>query len=92
MIAQSKTMRALAVNAVSQLQARKVSDVEVIASSKIDATALGAFITGFDLSNYDWSRKGNVEEEDKPKESEDEVDERTKRKAKALDSFVISHE
>ena len=47
-------MRELAAHTVAQLQARKVSDVEVIASSKINADALGAFITSFDLSNYEW--------------------------------------
>ena len=87
-----KTMRALSVNAVSQLQARKVSDVEVIASSHIDADSLAAFMTGFDLSNYEWSQKGDVEEDEKKAEDEKDVDERTKRKRKSIDSFTFSHE
>ena len=58
-------MRDLAVNAVGQLKARKVSDVEVIASSSIDADSLSAFITGFDLSNYEWSQRGDVKEDEK---------------------------
>ena len=92
-IAGTKTMRELAAHTVAQLQARKVSDVEVIASSKINADALGAFITGFDLSNYEWKQKGDVEEDEKDAEKgEEEVDERTKRKEKTLDNFTISHE
>jgi len=86
-------MRELAAHTVAQLQARKVSDVEVIASSKINADALGAFITSFDLSNYEWKQRGDVEEDEKDAEKgEEEVDERTKRKEKTLDNFTISHE
>ena len=47
------------------------------------------------MTNYEWSQKGNVEEEDEKKEDEDdpeEVDERTKRKSKQFDSINICHE
>ena len=65
----------------------------MIASSKINADALGAFITSFDLSNYEWKQRGDVEEDEKDKDTdEDEVDERTKRKEKTLDKFTITHE
>ena len=87
-----KTMRSLAVHTVGQLQARKVSDVEVIASSKISADALGQFINSFDLSNYEWKQKGDIKEEEKEEKDSEEVDERTKRKEKTMDSFTISHE
>ena len=70
-----------------------MSDVEVIASTKIKVDALGTFINSFDLSNYEYSEKGDVEDEKKDEEEDpEEVDERTKRKAKALDHFTISHE
>ena len=87
-------MRELAAHSVGQLQARKVSDVEVIASSKIDPTMLATFYQSFQLSNYEWSQKGDVEDLDEKKddEEEEEVDERTKRKTKTIDSFMIEHE
>ena len=65
----------------------------MIASSKIKVDALGTFINSFDLSNYEYTEKGNVEDEKKDDgEGAEEVDERTKRKQKALDNFTISHE
>ena len=70
-MAQLKTMRDLSVVAVGELKARKVSDVEVIATSAIDADSLSAFITGFELSNYEWSQRGEVEDE---KNDEKDVD------------------
>ena len=90
-MAQLKTMRDLSVVAVGELKARKVSDVEVIATSAIDADSLSAFITGFDLSNYEWSQRGEVEEDEKSDEKD--VDQRIKRRSgKALNSFTFSHE
>ena len=89
---QHESMRELAAHSVGQLQARKVSDVEVLASSKIDPVLLATFHQSFHLSNYEWSQKGNVEDEDEKKDDEEEVDERTKRKTKTLDSFSIEHE
>lgn len=45
------------------------------------------------LSNYEWSRKGNVDDDEKKEDEEEEdVDERTKRKSKTIDSFSIDHE
>ena len=88
-------MRELAAHSVGQLNGRKVADVEVLASSKIKPGHLATFHQSFLLSNYEWSKKGNVEddEEDKKEEEEgEEVDERTKRKVKKMDSFSICHE
>mmetsp|Transcript_7237 Transcript_7237/g.10140 ORF Transcript_7237/g.10140 Transcript_7237/m.10140 type:complete len:179 (-) Transcript_7237:819-1355(-) len=86
-------MRELGAHAVGQLQARKVSDVEVIASGAIEPSLLATFHHSFMLSNYEWSQKGDVEDEDEKKDdTEEEVDERTKRKQKTLDSFTIEHE
>ena len=51
-----------------------MSDVEVIASSKINADALGAFINSFELSNHEWKQRGDVEEDEKDADKdEDEV-------------------
>jgi len=44
------------------------------------------------LTNYEWTKKGNVEEDEKEEDGDEEVDERTKRKSKVLDSFTIEHE
>ena len=61
-----------------------MADVELLASSKITPSHLATFHQSFLLSNYEWSKKGNVEDEEDEKEEEDgeEVDERTKRKEK----------
>jgi len=88
-------MRTLGATAVAQLQGKKASDVEVISSSKIDAELLGVFHNSFFLSNYEWSKKDTTpkpEEDKKDGEEEDEVDERTKRLSKKIDSFTVSHE
>ena len=72
-----------------------MSDVEVLASSKIEPALLATFTNSFMLSNYEWAKKGDVpeDEEDKKEEADDEdVDERTKRKVKTIDSFEIAHE
>ena len=54
---------------------------------------LATFHNSFLLSNYEWSKKGDVkEDEDEKKDDDEEVDERTKRKSKLLDSFTIEHE
>ena len=90
---QMKTMRDLSITVVGALQALKVSDVEVIASSAIDADSLSAFMTGFDLTNYEWSQRGELkEDENKKSEQEEEVDERTNRKVKSIDHFTFHHE
>ena len=58
---------------------------------------LGMFYNSFYLSNYEFSQRGDIpDEEEKEKkdgeEEEEEVDERIKRKKKPLDSFVVCHE
>lgn len=84
-------MRTLGATACVQLQSKKVSDVEIIASSKIDAELLGVFHNSFYLSNYEWTRKTSPKTEDTKTEGE-EVDERTKKVNKKIDNFSISHE
>ena len=85
-------MRELGAHSCTQLQGRKVADVELLASSKINPTHLATFYNSFMLSNYEWSKKGDVEDEKKDDEEDEDVDERTKRKVKTLDSFSIEHE
>jgi leucyl aminopeptidase len=90
-MAQLLNMRTLACTVVAALQARKTNDVEVIASSAIDADSLSAFMTGFDLTNYEWSQRGEVKLDEK-KETEKDVDERLSKKSKSIDNFTFSHE
>jgi len=85
----AKAMRKLGALAVGQLQAKKASDVEVIASEGTDKDLLGVFSNSFVLSNYEWSKKTAPEVEEK---KEEDVDERTKRHSKKIDSFELSHE
>ena len=74
-------MRELAAHSVGQLHGRKIDDVEVLASSKVNPEHLATFHGSFLMSNYEWSKKGNVEEDEKKEDDEgEEVDERTKRK------------
>ena len=71
----------------------KASEVEIIASSKIDPEHLGTFYNSLQLSNYDFSLKSELKEEDsKEKENEDVFDERTKRTKKTIDNIALSHE
>ena len=85
-------MRGLAAHAVGKLQASKISDVELIASSKIDVNLLGVFYNSFHLSNYVDDKRGKVDEEDKKEEEDKDADQRTKRTVKQLDDFTLSHE
>lgn len=85
-----QALRSLGATAVSQLQAMKVSDVEVIASSKIDAEHLGVFYNSMHLSNYEFTLKTDLKDESEPQE--EEKDARCKRSKKTLDSITVSHE
>ena len=69
----------------------KVSDVEVIVSSKIDAEQLGIFYNSMHLSNYKFTLKSGLKDENSEKE-EHESDARTKRTKQTLDSITVSHE
>jgi hypothetical protein len=42
----------------------KASEVEIIASGKIDAEHLGTFYNSLHLSNYEFTLKSNLKEED----------------------------
>jgi hypothetical protein len=67
----------------------KVSEVEIIASSKIDAEHLGIFTNSMHLSNYEFTLKSDIKDEETKDES---TDERTKRTKKTIDSITVSHE
>lgn len=85
-----QALRSLGATAVSQLQAMKVSDVEVIASSKIDAEHLGIFYNSMHLSNYEFTLRTDLK--DDSESQEEEKDARSKRTKKTLDSITVSHE
>jgi len=69
----------------------KASDVEIISSGKIDAEHLGVFYNSLHLSNYEFTLKSNLKDQEDKKE-EGEVDERTKRTKKPIDTIELSHE
>ena len=56
---QAKAIRKLGALTCVQLQAKKTSNVEVIASEGIDKDLLGVFYNSFVLSNYEFSTKTN---------------------------------
>ena len=82
--AKAKNMRGLAATAWTTLTTRKISDVEIIASSKIDVSLLGVFYNSFYLSNWEHDAKGKVEGEEKKADDGEEVDPRTKRTKRAI--------
>lgn len=63
-------MRGLGATAVAQLQAMKVSDVEVIASGKINADHLGVFYNSMHLSNYEFHLRSDMKDEEDTKTDE----------------------
>jgi leucyl aminopeptidase len=80
-------MRKLGALAATQLQAKKVNDVELIASASLDKDLMGVFHNSFALSNYEYTEKTA------PEKSEEEVtDERLNKWRKTIDSFEVSHE
>ena len=92
-----EAMRELGAHTCGQLQARKVSDAQIIATEGIEAGNLSIFYQAMVLTNYDSAQKGDVPETEEEKKKweekpEEEKDERTKRKKKVLDSFSILHE
>ena len=83
-------MRKLGALACGQLQGKKASDVEIIASSEFTPSALGTFWNSFYLSNYEYSTKTPPpEDDDKDKEPEEVEDERTKKWDKKIASFDL---
>jgi hypothetical protein len=52
-----KTLRSLGATAITQLQAMKIMDVEVIVSTSIDVEHLGIFYNSMHLSNYNFTHK-----------------------------------
>jgi leucyl aminopeptidase len=86
-----KAMRTLGATACAQLQAMKVSEVEIIASGKIDAEHLGVFYNSLHLSNYEFTLRSDIKDEEDTK-PEENPDERTKRTKKVIDVISLSHE
>jgi len=81
-----KTLRSLGATAITQLQAVKIIDVEVIVSTSIDVEHLVIFYNSRHLSNYNFTHKtekGGLEEE--------KGDYRLTRTKQTLDNFTFSH-
>jgi hypothetical protein len=60
-------MRELGVTACAQLQSKKCSEVELVASSGVKVDSLAPFYNSFTLSNYDWNLKSKIEDADESK-------------------------
>jgi hypothetical protein len=82
-----KAMYDLGKMAQLSLSARKISSVEVIASSKIQVTALPHFHKAFWLQNFEYSEKSHLDVEIKNTE-----DARSTRHSKVVDEMVLAHE
>jgi hypothetical protein len=71
----------------SALASRKVSNVDILATSKIPATHLHHFSRSFWLSNFEYVEKSYLAEEIKEKD-----DPRSFRHIKTIDSMSLKHE
>lgn len=90
-----KSYRSLGVTACSSLQAKKVTDVEFLVSSKVaDKDLLGIFENSFYLSNYEnnLKRPYQPDEEDDKKEKDEDEDPRSKRITKRVENYSITTE
>ena len=87
-IEQKSTMKSLANKAVTELQAKKCSNVEVLIASSInDQELLGIFLHSFYLTNYEYSFKTQPKKE--PKEQLEDYDPREEKYRKKIDQWVI---
>ena len=87
-----KEMRSLGVKACAELQARKSTDVQIIASEKIPHDLLGIFRNSFALTNYEFSKKTSQEKEDEKKDQDEDFDERIKKVSRRIDNVEITTE
>ena len=71
--------------AAAQLQAMKIAEAEIIASSKIDANLLGDFAAAFISSNFEYSEKSYIDAEEEFKG--DETDSRRQKHSKPVEAF-----
>ena len=53
------------------MQGKKADDVEIVVSDKIDTSLLGVFENSFRLSNYEYTLKSDIKDEDDSKDKED---------------------
>ena len=87
---EKKTLKGLGATAASQLRAMKVSEAEIIASSKINADILGEFTASLHTANFEFSQKSYIGAEEDFKGAEDDP-RRTKHHV-AIDDYTVSHE
>ena len=83
-------MQGLGATASGQLRAMKVSEAEVIASSKIKADLLGEFTASLHSANFEWTKKSYIGAEEDFKGEDD--DPRKLKHHAAIDNFTVSHE
>ena len=85
-----KVLKGLGSIAAAQLQAMKITEAEIIASSKVDANLLGDFHAAFISSNFEYSEKSYIGAEEEFKG--DENDKRKQKHSKPVDQIQIAHE
>jgi len=68
----------------------KVSDAEIIASSKINADIIGEFIAALNTANFEYSKRSYIGAEEDFKGDED--DPRKTKHHKKVDNITVSHE
>ena len=83
-------MSGLGAKAAGQLRAMKVSEAEIIASSKINADILGEFTASLHSANFEYTLKSYIGAEEDFKG--DENDPRKLKHHSAIDNFTVSHE
>jgi hypothetical protein len=78
------------------MQGKKADDVEIVVSDKIDSGLLGVFENSFRLSNYEYSLKSEIKDEEDSKENDEvpneDKDERTKKHKKTIGKYIITRE
>ena len=85
-----KVLKGLGSIAAAQMQAMKIAETEIIASSKVDANMLGDFHAAFISSNFEYSERSYIDAELDFKG--DENDERKQKHSKPVESVQITHE
>lgn len=68
----------------------KVSDAEIIASSRINSDLLGEFTASLHSANFEYSQRSYIGAEEEFKGEKD--DPRRPKHHVAIDSFTVSHE
>ena len=84
---EGKSLEDLGKLAQAALSGKKIADVDVIASSKVEAQHLHKFYKSFWMNNFNYSEKSHLDVEVK-----DTTDSRNSRHSKVVDSVSLHHE